>query len=283
MDLIYQNALEESNIHLTDFNCLQSYKLLKAGEFYKIIWAKDKISDIEIDGCSFDLEKNQVVFCTPLNHIYIPKKQDGIIAIIFNREFYCIRDNDEEVSCNGFLFYGSSHPVIVDLNEKEINDFEMLYGIFQEEFRVKDKSQGEMIRAMLKRLIIKGTRLAIIKDDNEDLSTEKFDLMRKMHLLVEKNFKQKHKVSEYADLLNKSPKTLANVFKKHGNQTPLQIINERLVLEARRLLLFSDMSSGEIAFEIGFTDPGHFTTFFKKNVNSTPMNFKKNARLEGDW
>lgn len=279
MNFVYQNALEESNIHLTDFKTTNSLGLLAEKQFYKIIWAMEDVDGIFIDGCSLKLKKDEVVFCTPLNNVQLPKERDGISAIIFNREFYCIRDNDEEVSCNGFLFYGSSFPVIIKLNEKEMGDFELIYNIFQEEFEYKDKSQGEMLRAMLKRLIIKSTRVALKKYYEVELPTEKYDLIRKFHILVEKNFKEKHHVSDYADLLYKSPKTLANVFNKYGGETPLQIINERILLESRRLLLFSNMTSEEIAYELGFNEPGHFSKFFKKNTSLSPINFKKETLM----
>src|SRR5680860_1253244 len=109
----------------------------------------------------------------------------------------------------------------------------MIYRIFREEFKHRNKSQGEMIRAMLKRLIIKGTRLAIKENVKDDLPGDKYDLIRKFHILVEKNFKKRHQVNEYAALLCKSPKTIANVFYKYSDKTPLTVINERILLEAR--------------------------------------------------
>jgi len=277
MNFVYQNPLEESNIQLTDFSCPKEQKLLREEYFYKIIWAKEALDGMTIDGCDIELKKNQVVFCTPLNHIHLPEEPGVILAIIFNREFYCIRDNDEEVSCNGFLFYGSPQPVTINLKEKEQEDISMIYDVFKEEFEQMDKLRGEMIRVMLKRLIIKGTRLAITENTKQTLPQDTYDLIRKYHILVEKNFKKLHKVSEYAELLFKSPKTLANIFHKYSEKTPLTIINERLMLEARRLLLFSDKTSEEIAFKLGFNEPGHFSKFFKNNMGATPIMFRKNA------
>ena len=197
------------------------------------------------------------------------------MAIMFNREFYCIRDNDEEVSCNGFLFYGSSQPIIISLDEEEQKEFSKTYSNLEEEFQIKDKSQGEMIRAILKRLIIKSTRLAKTNSIKTSLSEEKFDLVRKYHILVEKNFRRYHQVTDYAGFLNKSPKTIANLFKKHCDKTPLTIINDRILLEARRLLLFSHKTAEEIAFELGFNEPGHFSKFFHNKMDCTPISFRK--------
>lgn len=118
MNLVYRNILEESNVHLTDFSCADGRSLLKRTGLYNIIWAMDDVSDLTVDGCQFTLNRNEVVFCTPLNFIDIPLRHNAIVSVVFNREFYCIRDNEREVSCNDLLFYGSSSPVTIDLDEK---------------------------------------------------------------------------------------------------------------------------------------------------------------------
>ena len=93
---------------------------------------------------------------------------------------------------------------------------------------------------------------------------------------VEQHFKTKHTVAEYAGLLNKSPKTISNIFSKFGSKSPLQYIQERKMLEARRLLRYSDMQIQEIAYEIGYDDIQAFSRFFKKQEGISPSVFKAN-------
>ena len=94
---------------------------------------------------------------------------------------------------------------------------------------------------------------------------------------METNFKTKKQVADYAEMLNKSPKTLSNLFKKYNEKSPLQIIQDRTILEARRLLRHSDQSIKEIAYEIGYEDIQSFSRFFKKLEGVSPSEFKKNA------
>ena len=91
------------------------------------------------------------------------------------------------------------------------------------------------------------------------------DLIRTFNLLVEKHFKELHKVKEYASLLHKCPKTLSKLFSKHINKSPLNLINERIMLEAKRLLIYSDLSNDEIGRQLGYNDYSHFSKFFKKH------------------
>ncbi|KPM32072.1 Transcriptional regulator, AraC family [Croceitalea dokdonensis DOKDO 023] len=158
----------------------------------------------------------------------------------------------------------------------------MMNQIMIEEFITKDHVQGEMLRVVLKRMLIKSTRLARNTMPNPELPDFKVDLIRRFNVLVDDNFKEKHQVSEYAKMLNKSPKTLSSLFKKYSDKTALTFINERILLEAKRLLLYSDKTSEEISYELGYKESGHFSKFFKNQVGKTPIEFRKAARSKAE-
>lgn len=278
MKLEYKSNREESSFILTDFNCDPAQQLLQDKGYYKIIWAKKGNCLITVDGCDVSLKQNQMLFSTTLNILDVPK-DSGLIAIVFNREFYCIRDHDHEVSCNGLLFFGSSIPPIIDLDDKNVKSFETIFSIIKEEFETRDHIQGEMLRAMLKRLLIKSTRL--VQKDNEtvELPYSQTDLIRKFYVLVEHHFRENHKVVNYADMLFKSPKTLSNLFKKANYPSPLKVINDRIILESKRLLLFSDKNIEQISYELGYKEGAHFSKFFKTHCGIPPAQFKeKNSK-----
>lgn len=277
MNFKYSKHPEQGSLVLTDFNCASFENRLGTGDFYKIIWAKDGDVTIGIDGYSVQLEKDHVLFCTPLNSIQLAPYLNGVTSLIFDREFYCIRDHDHEVSCNGFLFLGSSAPAMVSLTDKERKSFELLFMFFEEEFKNSDHIQGEMLRALLKRLLIKSVRLLKKNLVEPEMEQPSIDIIRQYNLLVEAHFREKHKVLDYAELLNKTPKTLSNLFARYNSKTPLQVINDRIIIEAKKLLLLSDKSSKEIAYSLGFNEASHFSKFFKNSVGVSPVNFKKNT------
>jgi AraC-like DNA-binding protein len=274
MKLEYKGTIEESSFILTDFNCSPAQQLLKDKGLYKILWASKKSCSVIIDGYTISIQHHQVIFCTTLNVLEIPN-ESGVIAIVFNREFYCIRDHDHEVSCNGILFFGSSQPPLITLSEKDIHSFRIMFEVFKEEFETCDHIQGEMLRVMLKRLLIKSTRLVNSMKGIQQLPNSQMEIMRKFHILVEQNFKEKHFVTDYAELLFKSPKTISNIFNKAGYSSPLSIINERIILEAKRLLLFSDKTAEQISFELGYKEGGHFSKFFKSHCRLPPVEFRE--------
>jgi AraC-like DNA-binding protein len=197
-----------------------------------------------------------------------------IVAWQFNREFYCIIDHDAEVSCVGFLF-GIGDNIFITLDKQDQQKFDLLLNVFIEEMNTSDHIQNDMLLMLLKRLIIIITRLAksnYVAD--EKLTDDKFNVIRKFNLLVEANFRSHHSVSYYAQLLNKSPKTLSNLFALYNEKTPLQIIQERVLIEAKRLLYYTDKSAKQITFELGFEDSAYFSAFFKRHTSQSPSDFR---------
>ena len=150
----------------------------------------------------------------------------------------------------------------------------MLLHVFIDEFETKDKIQGEMLQMLLKRFIIKCVRIAKEQLISHELSSKQIDVIRRFNFLVDAHFKEKRQVKDYAVLLNKSPKTLSNLFSTYNQKTPQQIIHDRFLLEAKRLLYFTDKTVAEIGFELGYEDPAYFSRFFKKNLGKSPSEFR---------
>jgi AraC-like DNA-binding protein len=239
-----------------------------------IAWNRGADQKINIDGVDYPFASNSIVSLMTNNTFYFERPEE-IVAWQYNRAFYCIIDHDKEVSCVGFLFYGSNGVMFMELNDDYSRKINALLTVFLDEFSEKDNIQGEMLRMLLKRLIILITRLAKRQHLNGfDLPEEEFDIVRRFNLLVENHYRQYHQVQDYANLLNKSPKTLSNLFAQYNHKTPLQVIKERIALEAKRLLQYTDKTSKEIAFELGFEDPANFSRFFKQQTGLPPGDFK---------
>lgn len=229
-----------------------------------------------VDQQEITLEPNHLLSCTYLQKIEILKAQDypEVLLLAFNRGFYCIHTYDSEVSCNGFLFFGSNYTPMVALDEEEIGRLRTLASVLQEEFDTRDQNQEEMLRLLLKRFIIRITRLARKQLVKRKLPEKELELIRQFNVLVEEHFKKYRQVGDYANLMHRSPKTIANIFAQQGEKSPLEIIHERLTLEAKRLLLYTEKSSKEIGWELGFEDPSPFNRFFKKQTGLPPRKFR---------
>ena len=247
---------------------------------YTFVWNQGAPMRWEVDMIPLVIPSQAIFSLSPRQIISIPQSDDNYIVVQFNREFYCVQDHDHEVSCNGLLFNGVLSAPMLLLDESEQRSFGVLLEIIKEEFNQKDDVQLEMLKTVLKRFIIKCTRLARLQFSDQLVSPQGLDGIRLFSALVEKHFRNMHKVSDYADLMHKAAKTLSNIFNELGERTPLQIIHDRIVLEAKKLLLYTDKSSKEISFELGFSDPVQFSRLFKNETGLTPGDFKKNGLLK---
>ncbi|MEZ4809720.1 MAG: helix-turn-helix domain-containing protein [Allomuricauda sp.] len=242
----------------------------------KFLWNRNERSlNLAIDGLDIELMPDQMTTVTNLQHVSFSKTALPLSAVLFNREFYCVFDHDSEVSCNGILFFGTQDLPIISIPGDQSKKFNLLYDMFVEEFSTPDNIQGDMLQMLLKRLIIMSTRLAKEQLIVKILDNDQIDTIRRFNFLVDLHYKSKRRVSDYAEMLFKSPKTLSNLFSIYNQRSPQQIILERIALEAKRLINYTDKQNQEIAFDLGFNDPAHFSRFFKKMTQMTPSEYRE--------
>lgn len=270
----FKDKALQSLLWLTDQPYNVSDALFKQHSLISVIWNRSTTAmSFEVDYATVTLAPGQLTTTTYLQNVNIPSAA-RLTIFTFNREFYCISDHDHEVSCNGILFFGTQKLPIITISTVEEKKFESLMDVFKDEFETKDNIQGEMLQMLLKRLIIKCTRLAKEQLISKELDHSQIDLIRKYNVLVDMHYKSIKQVAVYADMLNKSPKTLSNLFAMYNQKSPLVMIHERIILEARRLLTYTDKSTKEIAFELGFEEVTSFNKMFKRIMNISPGEFR---------
>lgn len=229
---------------------------------------------VTIDQITYTMPQDTILPLVANQH-FVFEKPENIVAWQFNRDFYCIADHDAEVGCVGFLFYGIQHPFFVHLTPEEAIQITAIEKFCIEELAVTDKMQGEMLRTLLKRLIIKITRIAKKQTDNyTNVKDDKMDIIREFNLLLECNFTRHHDVQFYASAMNKSPKTLSNIFGLFNYPPPSKLIQNRIIIEAKRYLNYTNKSAKEVAAGLGFISPSHFSRFFKLYTGINFSEFK---------
>lgn len=247
-------------------------------KLYTIVWNRGEEQFVTIDEIRYRFPA-QAVLPIMMSQTFRFEKPLQVMGWQFNREFYSIVNHDAEVGCVGFVFYGPSPILFIQLDAENIQVMERLLQEFREEFAVQEDNKSDMLRMMLVRLIIRITRLAKKQYlGAEEVQEEQFALIRHYHLQVEIHYRKEHQVQFYASILHKSPKTISNIFSLYSPKTPLQVIQERIVAEARRLICYTDKSVKEIGAELGFEDAAHFSRFFKNCTGSNITALKKDVK-----
>lgn len=258
----------------------QNAVLMNDRTLFKFIWVQEGSLYLKVDHIPVQLNRNDIISLSPLHHVEFQRIEGEYLSFLFNSNFYCIFGHDDEVSCNGFLFNGSSNLMILTLSELESAHLRSIVEIFCKECEVKDDLQEEMLRIVLKRFIITSTRIARQRYSITQEKEKSFDLVRQFYVLVDNHFREKKMVKEYADLLCRSPKTITNLFAEYHLPTPLQVIHQRVDAEARRLLIYTNKSAKEIAEILGFEDLPSFSRFFKKNSGMSISDYREKEKRE---
>jgi AraC-like DNA-binding protein len=238
------------------------------------IWNTGDLLQITVDKVPYQLVKNQVIFLTEfhkVDHINLTAAR----MVRFNQSFYCIINHDNEVGSKGLLFFGATGVPVISINGDEINDFETSWQIFCSEMRRNELLQKDMLQLLLKRMLILSVRVLSKANNLHKLEKGQADIIREFNYLVEGHFSRHHDVAFYADQLNRSPKTLSNLFSLVSRRTPLNIIHDRIMIHAKRQMYYTNHSIKEIAYELGYADIQTFSRFFKNKEGLSPLQYRE--------
>lgn len=240
-----------------------------------LLWFESDNNQFQIDSVTHTFNTNDILCLTEFHEVEVLNIETARL-LRWNKHFYCLLNHDSEVGCKGILFFGAHNLPVIHPSQQDVVAMTNVWRVLEQEMASHDNLQEEMLQMILKRILILCTRMYKNQTDYKKVEHQSIDIIREYNYLVEQHFKEKHTVAEYADLLHKSPKTLSNLFKKLGIKTPLQFIQDRKMLEARRLLSYTDKTVSEIGYDLGFNDVQSFSRFFKKNEGSSPADFKNN-------
>lgn len=179
------------------------------------------------------------------------------------------------------LFDSNSSCPIIQLEEDLQSTFDNLFGQLHTEYLVQDVNSHEIIYSYLRILISQINRIKRKKSSQQvPINDPGYKLFRALKIAIEKNYKTEHSVQFYADLLHTQPRVLNSSTRKYAERSTSEIIQERLLLEAQRMLYHEDKRVKEICYELGFDDPAYFTRFFKKHTGLAPQYYKEQAMVE---
>ena len=277
----YQPKLElngpffEINAIQLDKSCIANEN--EVSKFFKIYWIEEGSGTYEIDFKQFKIQNSGLFFLSPGQILTVKsEKVKTGYQISFDKDFYCVETHGKAIACNGILFNNVHRATFISLQKEDTPIFQNLVSHIIEELDNPGVAHQAMVESYLRMFLIHALR----KYDQQqpDMQRGKDDshqLVADFIALIEKHFKTIHSVSDYADKLFISPKSLSKRLHSLGYPTPTQMIRDRIMLQAKRSLKFSNKSIKEIAFDLGFEDPGYFTRLFKKETSQSPQVYRE--------
>jgi YesN/AraC family two-component response regulator len=240
--------------------------------YYMILWSANSSGRHIIDQNEYILGPDKIYFIKPgqIHQIISSKSPSGTI-MLFTPEFIMQNSLQKKFISDLELFNSPEGAFTLTTNlvsRLKKHTFDMM-----DAFNSTNRYKYETISAHLKLFLIECNEqyLLVSKNKAPDNASES-TLMLAFKALVEEHFYEWRLVKNYSDKLNITSNYLSEVIKRTTGQPPKMHIQSRLVLEAKRLLLFTGRSAKEIGYELGFNDPARFSRFFK---DSSGMSFKE--------
>ncbi|MFA6457744.1 MAG: helix-turn-helix domain-containing protein, partial [Bacteroidota bacterium] len=196
-------------------------------------------------------------------------------VLIFTDEFFCITEEDRIFLRNSILFNDMVGITTIRSGKKESLFSAHANQIDNELHSIVDTNQHHIVKNLLHNLLLHAERKKREQGYVELKKGADLDYTRLFKDLLDKNFAQKKNVSAFAELLHVSEKRLNHATSVVLGKTPKQMIDERVLLEAKRLLTHTSNTIKEIAFSIGFDEPTNFIKYFRKHTSHTPVEFRE--------
>lgn len=272
---------EQLEFGLHDFEDLDRSNLCLTQEphnhsFYQIIYFKNTKGKHFIDFIDYDIEPGTLVFVAK-NQVHFFEQNinyDGLL-IHFNESFLVSAESDINFFLTYHIFNNRERPYF-HIPKKMISQVNEYFDQIKAELTNENEfGNSSILSNSLKSLLLVIER-EIRKESGDPKTTNNPDLTHlKFRNLLEDNFREGWSVSEYANRLNISTKTLNSLIKKETGITVSQVIQDRILLEAKRQLTHTSLLINEIGYALGFRDPYYFIKYFKKHVNCTPKEFRQ--------
>jgi AraC-like DNA-binding protein len=244
--------------------------------YYSVIWPFSGSGRHLIDFNEYPILPHYIFFVSPKQvHQIISDPETTGLVILFTPEFLMKNSIREDFISNLRLFRNSSDTPALPLANPMLQNLLLFATHMKEAYASEQELKYETIGAYLKLFLIECNRHCSLFPDTNTQSLEVGkSMVQRFKNLVETRFQQWHQVKEYAAALSVSPNYLNEVIKSTIGISAKDFIQNRLLLEAKRTAVFTGKSSKEIAFELGFDDPSHFSKFFRSGAGQSLLEFK---------
>jgi len=246
-------------------------------DFYHIFLFENCKPKHIVDFENLDIQANSLLFLDKGRvHQFDENLEYKGKILIFTDDFYCQYAQDTHYLKTNSLFNDITGNSVLEVREEISLFLQICQQINQELAQDNDFAKREIIKNYVHTFLLLAEREKHKKGFTELKKGADLDYFLLFKDLLEKHFKEKKSVSAYCEKLFVTEKRLNKATTQILGKTPKQLIDERLLLEAKRLLVHETHTIKEIAYELGFDEPTNFIKYFKKHTQKSPTEFREN-------
>jgi AraC-like DNA-binding protein len=253
---------------------------LHRADFYHIIWFEDCHVTHWVDFEPIKIKPHALLFLKKdVVHRFDDKEKVKGKVFLFTDSFFCKTESDTKFLRQSILFNDllEVSPVAIQSQSAQFNALLQLMTAEME--TANDEFQANILQNLLHNFLLFAEREKLKQNFTPIKKSANLDYVILFKDLLEVDFKTQKQVAYYAKKIIISEKRLNQATTKTLGKTPKEIIDDRIVLEAKRILAHTNESIKEIAYHLGFQEPTNFIKYFKKNASVTPTEFREQNAL----
>ena len=250
--------------------------------FYEILWFQEGTGCHTVDFTEYEVKPNTIFFISP-GQIHHFDKREGYrgVAIKMCTDFMQEEEGQRTLQLKYQVFHSlNSAPLFRLPDDTARTVYPYVEAMEEESAHSREYGHQEVLHALLRIFLVMTERACLpvqpVQQDRMNASRTLFLNFRKA---LEQHYTRLHGVQDYAELLHVSVRTLNKCVNENAMKSPLTFINDRVMLEAKRLVRYSDLLIKEIATDLGYDDPSYFVKFFKRQTGYLPVEFRNLAEV----
>lgn len=249
-------------------------------DYYTVLLIEHATGQHLVDYQAYPFQEREVHFVSPgqVHQVLAEARPEGWV-FTFSRDFLAENNIPESFISNINLFkaFGDTPPLQLDpaTFNRLLDIISQMENCLSPDLTYRERALG----ALLQLFLIYCNNTAQLDTAQLDEENGSICILRDFKQLIDQQYASWHKVSEYAGQLHITPKHLSQTVKELTGKPAKEAIQDRLVLEAKRLLLHTDLAVKEVGYRLGFEEPLHFSGFFKKRVGASPSAFRSGRKL----
>ncbi|MDD2389907.1 MAG: helix-turn-helix domain-containing protein [Desulfobacterales bacterium] len=244
--------------------------------FYEVIWFTRSLGKHFVDFAAYDIRPNTLFFISK-NQVHSYEKRNDIQGHLMRfQENFVRKLPDDRMAWFHYSLFKPGTPPFRLIPDSKCSFFSTLITLIQRETGSSDQHRHEdMLLDLLDAFLIEAER---IEPEYDSSSMEQQTIMNVYYEFVshlEQHYTEHYRVEQYAELVKLSPKRLSEICRTVTGMTAKKLIEERVVLEAKRYIRYSGLSIKQVCHRLGFEDPAYFSKFFKKVTSTSPTQFRQ--------